>query len=366
MADVTGVTGSRVVLHVGTMKSGTTFLQRLLFAQKSQLAAAGVLVPGAAPSSQPNAVYDVLKPRAKHPLWRELIDEVRAHPGTSVISVEMLGPATDRTAQRVLAPLADMDVRIVVTARDLNRTIVSMWQETIQNGRSWTWQEYVTAARDAAPGTEPGVRDKQTAAGTFWRQQHLLRMLSDWSARVGPDRVTLVTVPAPGAGADLLAERFAQAAGIPLDPHLPVPSANSSLGLASILVLRELNETLHSRGFEGPDGKSVRKYALAKNALAPLASDEPRLGLAVEDWVRAQTEVTVRGISDLGVKVVGELADLVPVDVPGIGVDEVSLEHRLRATSVALAEVMSRHPTLREDRVAREERAARRAARTAH
>jgi hypothetical protein len=145
----------RVVLHVGTMKSGTTFLQRLMFAQKQQLARAGVLVPGATLATQPDAVYDILEPRARHPLWRELTDAVRDHPGVSVISVEMLGPASARAAERVLSAFDGMDVQVVVTARDLNRTLVSMWQETIQNvaagrGRS-------TSPR---PATPPQARNR--------------------------------------------------------------------------------------------------------------------------------------------------------------------------------------------------------------
>jgi hypothetical protein len=79
----------------------------------------------------------------------------------------------------------------------------------------------------------------------------------------------------------VLAERFAHTTGIPLDPGMRLPPTNHSLGLASILVLRELNETLRSRGFEGRDGKILRKYDIAKNTLGPLAADEPRLGLRV-------------------------------------------------------------------------------------
>lgn len=40
------MTGGRVVLHVGTPKSGTTYLQDLLHASAPSLADAGVLFPG--------------------------------------------------------------------------------------------------------------------------------------------------------------------------------------------------------------------------------------------------------------------------------------------------------------------------------
>ena len=342
-----------MVLHVGTMKSGTSYLQTLLFEQKAHLAEAGVLVPGKAWGAQASAVRSVISARGDHEAWKSLAREVNRHRGDAVVSMEFLGPVADAAAQRVLDSFTDLEVQVVVTARDLNRTLVSMWQETIQNGRSWTWEQYLSAARDTAPGAKRGGQDKDTAGGTFWRQQHLSRMLGDWAGRVGKDNVTLVTVPPPGAEPSALTERFARATGLPLDPHLPVPRANESLGLASILVLRDLNAALHRRGFDGGDGQALRKRFIAKTALARLAKDEPRLGLEVQDWVRRQTEATTAKIESLGIEVVGDLADLDPVAVKGVQPADVSAEDRARAATVALIESVARHPGVREDRAKR-------------
>jgi hypothetical protein len=326
----------RVVLHVGTMKSGTSFLQALLFAQQDLLAARDVLVPGSAWSDQVTAVQQALARKGPRPVWKSMTKDIARHGGDAVISMEFLGPALDPAAQRVLEPFTDTQVQVVVTARDLNRTLVSMWQETIQNGRSWTWEDYYAGARDAAPGTDRGHADRKTAGGTFWRQQHLLRILSDWAARVGKENVTLVTLPHPGAPASALTDRFVEATGFPLDPALPVPRANESLGLASAMVLREMNESLDAQGLEFPIGQRLRKQVIAKTALAALAKSEPRLGLEVADWVRTQTDRTVAAVRDLGVRVVGDLADLGPVDVPGVTPAEVDPEVRLRAATTAL------------------------------
>ena len=172
----------RLVLHVGTMKSGTTYLQTLLHAQKEMLAEAGVLVPGAGPGAQAAAVRAGLIPAGNRSRWEAIVSEIRAHRGAAVLSQEFLGPATDAAARRVLDSLSGSDIDIVITARDLNRTLVSMWQETVQNGRSWTWEQYLAEVRDSAPGATRGIRDKATAAGTFWRQQHLARIVEDWAA----------------------------------------------------------------------------------------------------------------------------------------------------------------------------------------
>src|SRR4051794_28014732 len=126
---------ARVVLHVGAMKSGTTYLQSLLFANQATLAERGVLVPGRSAGEQTHAVMDALghvggKPHAG--AWDALLQEVRGHDGTSVISMEFLGPAVPAKVDRVLADFDE--VTVVVTARDLNRNLAAMWQETVQNG----------------------------------------------------------------------------------------------------------------------------------------------------------------------------------------------------------------------------------------
>ena len=330
----------RLVLHVGTMKSGTSYLQELLFAEHDRLAAAGVLAPG--PADRPNqAVLQVISGRQGGEAWDRLTDAVRRHPGDAVLSSELLAPVGDKAAQRVLDGLAADRVEVVVTARDLNRVLVSMWQETIQNGRTWKWEEYVAAVRDAAPGRGRGHADKQTAGGTFWRQQHVARIVGDWAARVGAERVALVTLPPSGADRTLLPRRFADATGLPLDPTAPVEGANEALGLASLLMLRELNERLAERGVEFSRATRLRKKVLAKTALADLAGGEPRLGLEVTDWVREQTAATVAALRATGVRLVGDWADLEPVPVPGATPADVDEPAIGRAALAGLVEVVA-------------------------
>src|SRR5690606_37680947 len=109
---------STVVLHIGAMKSGTSFLQQALLANRDALAAQGVLFPGGTFRRQVLAVIDVLGqkrdgqvvPRSRG-AWRRLLREVRAHERTSVISMEFLGPALRADIRRVLDSLAPAEVR---------------------------------------------------------------------------------------------------------------------------------------------------------------------------------------------------------------------------------------------------------------
>jgi hypothetical protein len=338
----------RLVLHVGTMKSGTSYLQALLFAEKPRLADAGVLVPGGQWVDQARAVRQALAPRkgGPRPRWEAFSEEVRAARGTAVVSMEYLGPSRPDTIRGVLAALEPQEVRVVVTARDLNRTLVSMWQETIQNGRSWTWAEYVADAEAKRPRGGPGAADRQTPGGTFWRQQDLVRMVADWSGVVGADNVVLATVPPPGAAPTVLAERFVEASGVELDARREVTTANESLGLASLLVLRRVNELLDERDLTFPAGQGVRKRTLAKTILAARRGAEPALGLRTPPWVREQTQRTVAALQGAGTRLVGDWADLEPVDVAGVEPDDVPLtdvhEAALEAIAGLIAEQVRR------------------------
>ncbi|HQR26619.1 MAG TPA: hypothetical protein PLP61_06215 [Nocardioides sp.] len=305
---------ARVTLHVGLMKSGTTFIQGLLYANRQRLADRGVLVPGEHWGEQVDAVKDVLRPQEGSGAWSRLTREIAAWPGDAVVSMEFLGPAKPRALQRVVRSLRPARVEVVVSVRDLNRSIVALWQETIQNGRWWTWEEYVAGVRAVRPDSADGPLTE--AGRTFWRQQHAARVCAAW-AEVA-DACTLVTVPPPGADRNTLTARFGEAAGFPVEGLVPPTQGNESIGAASTLALRRMNELLAERGLPFPQGSRIRKQVLAKQVMAAQRDAEPRIGLPVEDWVRATAGWMTGELSRSGVRLVGEWGDLEPVAVPGI------------------------------------------------
>ncbi len=324
----------RVVLHIGTMKSGTSYLQGQLHAQRARLAELGVLVPGESRSEQIQALTQGRNKRGDRSTWTAMAAEIRAHPGDVVLSHELLGAAGARTVRNLLPDLGSATVDVVITVRDLNRALVSMWQETIQNGRTWTWDDYYESVRASAPYAPAGPVDRDSAGGRFWKQQDFLRMIERWAERLGPDRISVIPLPPPGADTSLLPQRFVDATGIPLDPTLPAPRSNQSLGLASVLVVRELNALLAAAGHPWPDGTQVRKALLAKKVLASRAAEEPRLGLDPPPWIHEQSAATVSALKGLGIRFVGEWADLDPVAVAGIRPEDVD-QHLI--TSAAMA-----------------------------
>lgn len=312
------MSGGRLVLHVGAMKSGTTFIQSRLFAHREELQERGIRVPGRRRRSQVLAVQQLL--RGGGPMWDKHAAAVSRHDGTSVISMELLGPARGDVVAALRASV-DAEVDVVITARDLNRSIPAMWQETLQNGRSWGWRDYVAGARTDRPSARRGA--PETGPGrAFWIQQDLVRMAGTWASAFGPERVTLVTVPPPGSPPELLWERFGPIVGSELDGLTSAPdpdeSPNESLGAASASAMRRVNELLDAEGLPFPQGHQLRKRLLTKQVLAARKSAEPAIGLDVQPWVSEEADAQRAGLVDLGVRLAGDWADLTPVDVPGI------------------------------------------------
>ena len=95
--------GRRLVLHVGTMKSGTSFLQTLLFEQKEDLAEAGVLVPGKAWGRQATAVRSVLSPGRDR---RRVVRRVVRWDGRRGLGGHVAGVARLREPPSRLLPVA--------------------------------------------------------------------------------------------------------------------------------------------------------------------------------------------------------------------------------------------------------------------
>ena len=305
------------VLHIGLMKSGTSFIQDQLFANQAGLRDQGVLVPGQRWNDQVRGVTEVL---GRQPAglgenagaWRALVDEMAPAPGPAIVTMEFLGPASPKAIDRIRRDLPG--ARIVITARDLNRSIAALWQETVQNGRDWTFADYRDGVRRARPGHEVG--EPTTAGTTFWRQQDLVRVARAW--RSAFEDVVVITVPPPGAPRGLLMERFAQAAGLDPAGLVEAKRGNESLGAASILALRRMNELLNAQDMVFPKGANLRKHQLAKRILAAHKGDEQSIGLPVEAWVPEHAAEMVDALSGLDLTLIGDWADLTPVDVPGV------------------------------------------------
>lgn len=335
---------AEVFLHIGLPKSGTSYLQQVLWASRGKLAGAGVLVPGDARNAHTLAVWDLMGRRPKGTdlpqipgCWPALVGSVRDWSGThALISEEFLALATPRQVRRAVRSFRDAPVHVVLTVRDLARVIAGTWQQNLQKGRTWSWDEFVAAVRDPDRG-------QASAGAVFWLRQDIVRVLDAWETEVPPERIHLATVPPPGAPRDLLLERFAAATRLDpamLDGNQPGDS-NVAVGVAEAEVLRRLNAGLGGRLNERQYRRAVQRGV--KPALSARESST-RIQLPPEHhgWVVERASEMVDELRRRGYDVAGDLDDLIPTAASSGSrpdeVDDAALADASIAALVALTE----------------------------
>jgi hypothetical protein len=295
----------RVFLHVGVMKSATSYVQDLCDANRERLLDQGMLWTKSADNFL--ATDDLLGTRRVRPglegAWARLAAQIQAHDGDALISNELLAPVNARKRGRLTSALAPAEPSVVVTARDIARVIPSQWQTGARNRSAVGWREY-TSSLVADDGND-------VVAG-FWRRQDVPAIVDRWAEQVTLDRVTVVTLPPSGVAPAVLGERFAEAVGVSAEGFEQPPPSNPSVGLVSAELLRLVNE--RTDDLEWLEYRWGFKHALARLVLAERAGREPAIALDTETlaWARERGAAMAAALAASGVRVVGDLSDLVP------------------------------------------------------
>ncbi|MDO9496230.1 MAG: hypothetical protein Q7J48_11065 [Nocardioides sp.] len=340
----------RVYLHVGAPKTGTTYLQDRLTLNARSLADHDVHFPSRSPMVSPGlfhfrAALDLLEQDWGGPAghargsWESLMRRTRRKSGTVVISHEILAPANADAIVRAKRDLADSEVHIVYSARDLARQIPAAWQESIKQGRKWSYRRFLGRVEHGKPW--------------FYRAFDLPTVLGAWGAGLDPAHVHVVTVPPKGAPGDLLWQRFCTVLGI--DPAWAPRDSdrlNQSLGVAETQVIRKLNRRMdRSTRREATYDELIREM-LAQNELVGRVSDPVRMPPRLQPWAEAETARWVEWVEQSGVDVVGDVADLRPLppaeDERYVDPDKISTKQQLRVAMDALS-AMTREAARRPD-----------------
>ncbi|HSE71990.1 MAG TPA: hypothetical protein VLA97_14605 [Nocardioidaceae bacterium] len=313
MAEAVATGVKRVYFHVGAPKTGTTYLQQVLFQNRKALAGNGVLYPYARFGDSFRSAVDFVgegwgsKPaRSFAGSWDEVATRAREWTGSTVIvSNELLGGASaDRVAAR-LQELGPAEVHVVFTARDLARQLVSDWQEHVKHKHTVPLEQFVGDL------VERGFDAPEPFGRMFWGLHDPVHVLGRWAPAVPPANVHVVTVPQPGAPADTLWRRFCAVTG--LDPEsyqTSVRRANRSMGVAETELLRRMNADL--RSLRDDLYSTLVRVHLAERVLGGRSA---RLTLPPQylPWVTERSREMVRDLADAGYRVEGDLAELLPV-----------------------------------------------------
>lgn len=317
----------RVVLHIGTMKSGTTYLQNALVNGADELEAGGAFYVGGRFNRQTNAVAGMLQPPAQRDprKWVQLVEELHRRDGIGVFSQEFLSLARPANVAALVRTLEGLEVDVVLTVRDQRRAIPAQWQTYARNFGTSHWPEYLRELRPMVTGDSA----KSLALRKFRRAQDVASIVDRWAGPPGVSSLTLVPVPQDGSDPTELWRRFCRAARLdvaaPSGARAPV---NASLGYASCHVLTRINRTIAA--LPAPLYRPTRTRAV--KALLPLkvAEGRPVLDRAGVALAQALNERIVRTGQDERVTTrdpLDELAagatDEAPAEVPAPDPDEV-------------------------------------------
>jgi hypothetical protein len=307
--------GPKIVLHIGEPKTGTTFLQQILWRNREELAAQGVTLPGHHPQDIFRATQDLrgIKKLPSDPAgswsgeWEILAREARQADRVAVISHELFSAADDDQADRAIRSLLPADVHVVLTVRDMATLLPAEWQETVKHRNTREWQDWLADVIDR----ESIAPDRRQ--WWFWRAHDTMAILEAWSRRLPAQNVHVIITPPAGSARGELWRRFASVLGIDADAaDQSRARPNASLGIAEIEFLRRLNEALPD---EVPDWFYMWnvKETVAHHALAAREPGE-KLVLPAdrEPWAKETGEALAGALSGSGYHIIGDMAELIP------------------------------------------------------
>jgi hypothetical protein len=276
----------RVLLHVGTPKTGTSYLQDVLFRNVTPLAHAGIRYPADRFDSHFLAALDLMRMP-----WGGLESEA-------------IGAWDELAALTSLGHDDGAEIHVILSVRDLARQIPAEWQENVKHRSQHTYAKFLEQIQDP---------DRATRIGSwFWGVQEIPDILNRWGHDLPPERIHLVTVPPPGGAPELLWKRFSQAFGLDgIDLDLEVERHNPSLGVPETALVRRINVAAH-RVLPPADYRPLVRELLAHQTLSQ-RTRSPRLGLPPDlyPWVAGLTTAWTTEIEQRGYDVVGDLHDLV-------------------------------------------------------
>lgn len=306
-------------MHVGSPKTGTTYLQSVLWASRAELARQGLTLPLRRHDHFYLSVRlrGALDPDVDGPAVDSVLDRLgralRRAEGDVLITNEVLAVATREGIAELKALLADFEVHVVVTARDWQRQLPAEWQQFVKTRHEGTFEHFLDAVHD-----HPGHR--------FWRGQDYAAIARRWGRDLPPSQVHVVTVPPSGSAPELLLERFCSVLGIdPSGIDTAAPRGNPSLAYEHAELMRRVNATLGDRLPKPRAGYNrVAKFWLAEQVLAPLPGTRIVVPAARRAWWHERSQRLVEELAEAGWDVVGDLTDLV-ADPRGAGAVEAPL-----------------------------------------
>ncbi|GAB3847377.1 hypothetical protein [Nesterenkonia populi] len=256
------------VVHIGTQKTGTTFIQGILSQNRPELVEAGWRYPGARLNQQ-HAVYGLFGDSIEHikdasiysRIGADLQDKVHSNlqgDRNVIISSEILSELDDNAVDEFVNKLGRPS-RVVLTLRGLHSLLPSIWQQSLKTGSTEALPDMIARAMSQASNPDKA-----------WRAYAFGEVVRRW-ARWAP--VHVVVVPGRGSkGGATLWDLFRDAAGLPEVTQTTVPDSASNLSLSheSAQLMRQMNCEVKAGRISKEEAEGMRK-AYLNMVVFPLA-----------------------------------------------------------------------------------------------
>ncbi|MEO8105815.1 MAG: hypothetical protein ABI720_00720 [Actinomycetes bacterium] len=341
----------RVIIHVGAPKTGTTFLQGVLWRNREALRSGGLHIVGQSRGDHYRAGHDVrgvpYNAKDPRPDWTGSWDllaglAVGSEARTTVISDEHLASLTPEQVRRAVDSLKGREVHVVYTTRNLARLLPSEHQEYVKHRSPLTYEEWVTRVfneRSRGPGK------------WFWSVHSPVDVVERWSTAVAAENIHVLTLPLPGAPKDELWHRFC--AVVDVDPELATDfevMGNDSLGLAETEVLRRVNIAL-PESFPRWHHTGLARDILASRILGPRSrSGRPPVPEPIRAAVLSQTQANIEGLGSGMCDLVGDLGELSVTDDLATGAEAPTEAELLDAAVDGISGLLLQMGRMRDDR----------------
>jgi hypothetical protein len=301
-----------VYLHVGTPKTGTSYLQHVLFHNRRLLQRHGITYPAPRFDAHFLAALDLMRmpwgglEAQAIGSWDKLAASVRRSHGTAIISHEILATASRLQIGRALDSLGhgqDAEIHLVLSVRDLVRQIPAEWQENVKHRAALSYGAFIERIQDP--------RREGRIPTWFWGVQEIPDILDRWGHDLPPEHVHVVTVPPSGGSPELLWKRFVEAFGLDgIDLQLDGERVNASLGSAETTLIRRINRAANEE-LEPAFYRPLVRELLAHQTLSR-RTRTPRLALPPDayPWASGLEESWIAEIVARGYDVIGDLDDL--------------------------------------------------------
>jgi len=294
----------RLYLHIGAPKTGTTFLQSVLWEGRERWPESGVAYPLADPKEHFRATGelrgldwggDVEDTWAG--AWRTVATRLQTSFGDAVFSHELLAGATPEEVARIAATFPHHELHIVLTLRSIPAMLASDWQEQVKHRHTASWEQYLGDVLD---------NPAETHFGRWFHANHdALDVLARWAPVASAGQVHVVINDRPSE-TRLLWERFASVLGLPGDVDLPADRQNVALGKAATDLLAAVNVELSD--LSGPAYADAVGGVLVEDVLPRTFEKTPVTFPADRAaQVTAWNTAVVEGLRELKVDVVGDL-----------------------------------------------------------